>query len=234
VITLRGLGLRREVLELSAELTADIFDAAQVAARIREPELGFAPPLAILRDPCCLLEEYADLFRLGLDDARDGALFDDRIGAPTQARAKENVGDIAPPDMQIVDVIGRVAVPLKDALDPPALPRLLSKCISTLARPAGFRSPAPLKITSCMVSPRRCRAEDSPSTQRTASMTFDLPQPFGPTMPTICPGRGTWVGSTNDLKPASLRWVRRKGGGSVFDIMRNLCGVQRSPRDDPR
>src|SRR5215210_4919665 len=87
---------------------------------------------------------------------------------------------------------------------PAALPRLLSNTSSTLARWVGLRSPEPLKITSCIVSPRRCLAEDSPSTQRTASMTFDLPQPLGPTTPTSCPGSGMWVGSTNDLKPASL------------------------------
>src|SRR4030095_8042325 len=47
--------------------------------------------------------------------------------------------------------------------------------------------------------------------QRTASMTFDLPQPLGPTMPTNWPGVPMVVGSTNDLNPASLIWVRRKG-----------------------
>ena len=76
-----------------------------------------------------------------------------------------------------------------------------------------------------MLSPRRCLADDSPSTQRTASITLDLPQPFGPTTPTSWPGSGTWVGSTKDLKPASLMWVRRKGGEYLFDIMRNLCVV---------
>src|SRR3982751_2568813 len=90
-------------------------------------------------------------------------------------------------------------------------PRLLSKCSSTEARPTGLRSPAPLKMTSCIDSPRSADAFDSPSTQRTASMTFDLPQPLGPTMPTSCPGVAMDVGSTNDLKPASLICVRRKG-----------------------
>src|SRR5947208_6251140 len=89
-------------------------------------------------------------------------------------------------------------------------PWLLSKCNSTDARPTGLRSPAPLKMTSCIDSPRRADAFDSPSTQRTASMTFDLPQPLGPTMPTSLPGVAIAVGSTNDLKPASLIWVRRK------------------------
>src|SRR5690348_113626 len=90
-------------------------------------------------------------------------------------------------------------------------PWLLSKCNSTDARPIALRSPAPLKMTSCIDSPRSADAFDSPSTQRTASMTFDLPQPFGPTMPTSWPGVPIDVGSTNDLKPESLICVSRKG-----------------------
>src|SRR2546430_9069267 len=56
----------------------------------------------------------------------------------------------------------------------------------------------PLKMTSCIESPRNAAARDSPSTQRTASMTLDLPQPFGPTTPTSCPGTWIEVGSTKD------------------------------------
>ncbi len=40
-------------------------------------------------------------------------------------------------------------------------------------------------------------------------MTFDLPQPLGPTMPTRSPGSLMVVGSTNDLKPASLILLKR-------------------------
>src|SRR4051812_3207972 len=65
-----------------------------------------------------------------------------------------------------------------------------------------------------MDSPRSSEAFDSPRTQRTASMMLDLPQPLGPTTPTSCPGRATAVGSTKDLKPASLSLVRRIGSGS--------------------
>jgi hypothetical protein len=79
---------------------------------------------------------------------------------------------------------------------PPIRPWLLSKNSSTDARPTGLRSPAPLNITSCIDSPRKADAFDSPSTQRTASITLDLPQPFGPTMPTSCPGVAMTVGST--------------------------------------
>lgn len=77
------------------------------------------------------------------------------------------------------------------------------------ARPAGLRLVEPLKITSCIDSPRSSEAFDSPSTQRTASMMFDLPQPFGPTTPTSCPGTWKLVGSTKDLKPESLMEVNR-------------------------
>src|SRR6266568_4295655 len=104
---------------------------------------------------------------------------------------------------------------------PPIRPWLLSKRSSTEARPTGARSPAPLKMTSCIDSPRSADALDSPSTQRTASMTFDLPQPFGPTMPTSCPGVAMVTGSTNDLNPASLISVRRN---SVFFWQRLFYG----------
>jgi len=67
---------------------------------------------------------------------------------------------------------------------PAALPSLLSNTSSTEARPAGLRWVEPLKMTSCIDSPRSSEAFDSPSTQRTASMMFDLPQPLGPTTPT--------------------------------------------------
>ena len=59
-------------------------------------------------------------------------------------------------------------------------------------------------MTSVIESPRKFLAEDSPITQRTASITLDLPQPLGPTIPIILDGKGMEVGSTNDLNPANL------------------------------
>src|SRR5437588_6398339 len=52
----------------------------------------------------------------------------------------------------------------------------------TSAIPVGLRSRVPAKITSSMRAPRRVRADCSPKTHEIASATFDLPQPFGPTM----------------------------------------------------
>jgi len=61
-----------------------------------------------------------------------------------------------------------------------------------------------------MDSPRKADAFDSPSTQRIASITFDFPQPLGPTTPTKSLEIGITVGSAKVLKPASLICERRK------------------------
>src|SRR5690606_21595999 len=106
------------------------------------------------------------------------------------------------------------------------------------AVPTGLRADEPLKMTSAMESPRRCLAEVSPMTQRTASMVFDLPQPLGPTMPTRLLGRLMVVGSTKDLKPASLIFLRRMT--ALYRTARrgnraDLCDVRIRPfRNPPR
>ena len=95
------------------------------------------------------------------------------------------------------------------AYSPPSFPSELSKTNSTEACPTGFRLPEPLKITSVIDSPRNCFAELSPMTQRTASIMFDLPQPFGPTIADKLLGNTTVVVSTKDLKPDILMHFKR-------------------------
>ena len=73
----------------------------------------------------------------------------------------------------------------------------------------GFRVEDPLNMTSDIDSPLKYFAEDSPNTHLTASITFDLPQPLGPTIPTRFDGRVSVVGSTNVLKPESLILLSR-------------------------
>src|SRR5699024_10643164 len=51
----------------------------------------------------------------------------------------------------------------------------------TSARPSALRSPAPAKMTSCILPPRSVFALPSPMTQASASTTLDLPEPLGPT-----------------------------------------------------
>jgi hypothetical protein len=49
---------------------------------------------------------------------------------------------------------------------------------------------------------------------------LDLPQPLGPTIAVISPGNEIDVGSTNDLKPASLIRLRRMTFIIIFAVPR--------------
>src|SRR5437868_5338324 len=78
----------------------------------------------------------------------------------------------------------------------------------------------PAKITSCIVWPRTARGDCSPSAHRTASVMFDLPDPFGP-MITAMPGaNSSRVRFGNDLKPLSV--IARRCMRSVV-VHRGQC-----------
>src|SRR5713226_803657 len=64
-------------------------------------------------------------------------------------------------------------------------------------------------MRSSALLPRKRVGACSPSTQRIASTTFDLPQPFGPTT-AVAPGlKLITVASRKDLKPTNSRLFRR-------------------------
>src|ERR1700722_5339906 len=64
-------------------------------------------------------------------------------------------------------------------------------------------------IRSSALLPRKRVGACSPSTQRIASTTFDLPHPFGPTT-AVAPGlKLITVASRKDLKPTNSRLLRR-------------------------
>ena len=107
-----------------------------------------------------------------------------------------------------------------------AVPSLLSNSNSTEAFPTGFRELEPLKMTSDMLSPRRLRADASPITQRTASMTLDLPQPFGPTIPVKSAGIVIDVASTKDLNPERLSFLSCINSAHLFYGHRASFGTQ--------
>src|SRR5262249_47900909 len=117
VVAPRDLGLLPEPFDRRAELLADVAHAREVLAGVGEPVLGLAPALLVLRDPGGLLEEHAQLLGPRLDDSRDHALLDDRVGARAQPGPQEYVLHVAAPDVGIVDVVRRLAVALQDPLD---------------------------------------------------------------------------------------------------------------------
>ena len=117
VLVARGhLRLLGEALELAVQLGADVAHPLEVLARVLEAQLRLAAALAVLGHARGLLEEDAQLLRLGGDDARDHALLDDRVGARPQARAEEDVLHVAAAHVLAVDVVAGVAVAREHAL----------------------------------------------------------------------------------------------------------------------
>ena len=75
--------------------------------------------------------------------------------------------------------------------------------------PLGLRTALPLKMTSIIAEPRRDLGDWSPRTHLMASTTLDLPQPLGPTIPTMGRSKAISVLSANDLNPARVSLARR-------------------------
>src|SRR5476649_34255 len=87
-------------------------------------------------------------------------------------------------------------------------PSELSIVSDTSARPRGGRPAVPAKMTSSILPPRRLFAPCSPMTHASASTTFDLPEPLGPTTQVMPGSRRRVVDDANDLKPRSVRLFR--------------------------
>src|SRR3954454_11700600 len=87
-------------------------------------------------------------------------------------------------------------------------PSVLSIVRMTSARPRGGRPDVPAKMTSSILPPRRVLAPCSPITHASASTTFDLPEPLGPTTAVTPGSKAKVVGCANDLKPLRVRLLR--------------------------
>ena len=90
-------------------------------------------------------------------------------------------------------------------------PSALSMVRVTSARPSGARPAVPAKMTSSILPPRRSLAPWVPMTQRSASSTLDLPEPFGPTTQVMPGSKRSVVAEAKDLKPLSVRLFRCTG-----------------------
>src|SRR3712207_4322027 len=63
-------------------------------------------------------------------------------------------------------------------------------------------------MTSCIDWPRTASGDCSPIAHRTASVTLDLPEPFGPTTTEMPVPKSRRVRSGKDLKPLSVSDLR--------------------------
>ena len=208
-----GLALQR--IHLAADFFQNVEDARQVLLRAFElgfgqPLLGFE-----FGDAGRFFDHGAAVLRFVAEDLADAALLDDGVAFRTEAGAHEEVLDVAQAGDFAVDQIFAFAGPEQAARDGDFeawLPcgvhgRSVAICRShswpfswlagsawrtgstsvmvTDAMPSGLRSRVPAKMTSSIRVPRRLLADCSPSTQLMASLRFDFPQPFGPTMAAI-------------------------------------------------
>ena len=110
LVAARGRGLSLEMPELLLDLVAQVAQAGQVLARVRDAALGLAAPLLVARNAGGFLEEGPHLVGLRLDDARDHVLLDDRVAARAEAGAEEQLRDVLATATHAVQEIRRRAV----------------------------------------------------------------------------------------------------------------------------
>src|SRR5690606_23733995 len=106
-----------KVLQLLANLLAQVGEAVEVLAGVADAGLGFLAPFLVLRDARRFLEVGAQFLGLGVDDPGDHPLLDDRIAARAQAGAEEQVGDVAAAAARAIEVVVALAVTADRALD---------------------------------------------------------------------------------------------------------------------
>jgi hypothetical protein len=204
------------LIQVGIQLTQDVFHPCEVFARVGQAVFGFAAALFVFGNTRRLLRGTGAVLRAWtFDDAADGALADDGVGAWPQAGAQEHVLHVAAAHGLVVDVVAAGAVTRQHTLD-----RDLGKLAPLAAgavvgvvkyqlhagigwRPCGWL--VPLKITSCMDSPRNSDA--LAFAQHPAHGVHDVglaatiwARPRRP----AGPGSWKWVGSANDLNPESL------------------------------
>ncbi len=111
------LGLSFQLVQVGFEFAHNVLHPGQVFARFFQPLRGFAAALLVLRDPGGFFQEQAQVLRPGLDDAADGALADDGVGARAQTGAQKHVLHVTATHRLVVDVVAAAAVAREHALD---------------------------------------------------------------------------------------------------------------------
>ena len=111
------LRLFLEFRELVAELLPDVVDAREVLPCVSDPAFGFAAALLVFGNARGLFEKDPQFLGLGVDDARNHPLLDDRVRARAEAGAEEEIVDIAAANGNVIDVVRGIAVAREHPLD---------------------------------------------------------------------------------------------------------------------
>ena len=116
LVAARRGGLPLQMADLLVDLVAHVLQALEVLARLAYAAFGLAAPLLVLRDASRLLDEGAHVLGLGLDDARDHALLDDRVAARAEAGAQEQLRDVLAAAARAIDEVARGAIARNEPL----------------------------------------------------------------------------------------------------------------------
>ena len=111
------LGLALELFKLFIQFISQIPDSVEIVLSMSNPDLGFPAAFLVFGDARSFLDGGAQGLGLGLDQARDHALFDNGVAARPQAGAQKQVGDVLAPTTGTVEIIVRLAVAVDLALD---------------------------------------------------------------------------------------------------------------------
>ena len=84
---LSHLGLAFQFFQIGVQLTQNIFHAGEVFAGVAQSVFGFAATFFVFGNTGSFFQKQTQLFRLGLNDAADGALPNDGVSAWPQAGA---------------------------------------------------------------------------------------------------------------------------------------------------
>ena len=117
VEALRHFGLAFEFLQIGIQFTQYVFYAGQVFTGVAQAIFGFAAAFLVFGYTGCLLQKQAQFFRLGFDNAADGALADDGVGTRAQTGTQKNVLHVAATHRLVVDVVTAGAVACQHPFD---------------------------------------------------------------------------------------------------------------------
>ena len=114
---LSHLGLAFELFQIGVQLPQNVFHTGEVFAGVTQAVFSFASTLFVFGDASGLFQKQTQLFRLGLNDAADGALPNDGVSPWAQTGAKKNILHITTTHGLVVDVIAAGAVACQHPLD---------------------------------------------------------------------------------------------------------------------
>ena len=173
------------------------------------------------------------------EDLVDEALAHDRVAVLADIALHQQVDDVAQAHARAIEQVFGVAVAVDAAADfnfgeverQPAV--FVVEREQDFGHADGLRSRAPEKMTSSCCFARRRRMLCSPSTQRMASATLLLPEPFGPTTAVTPPPKSNVVRLAKLLKPWMESFFRYTAQASV-PAAKPRDGFQRPPAAAPR